>query len=144
MLLSPDMIHLAIKLATDAFREANLFIDLSWTASAPAASPAAVSSTDDDPGDKPDFFLSGHRSASPGTMVDGGSGGGSGVGGGNIVSGSAIHSPSLNSSYTNRSGSLPRPISPSPSLTSDKLEQDFQVLRPGIRWEAFFFFHKKR
>lgn len=39
---------------------------------------------------------------------------------------SALHSPSLNSSHTGRSGSLPRPISPSPSLTSDKLEQDFQ------------------
>jgi hypothetical protein len=33
----------------------------------------------------------------------------------------------LNSSLNNRSGSLPRPTSPSPSLTSDKLEQDFQV-----------------
>lgn len=38
------------------------------------------------------------------------------------------HSPSLNSSH--RSGSLPRPLSPSPSLTSDKNEQDFQVSLP--------------
>lgn len=60
-------------------------------------------------------------------MVDGGGGGGSSSsGGGAMAPASALHSPSLNSSHTGRSGSLPRAISPSPSLTSDKLEQDFQ------------------
>ncbi|XP_046655109.1 calcium-dependent secretion activator-like isoform X6 [Daphnia pulicaria] len=59
------------------------------------------------------------RSVSPGL--------GPGTDGGTSNSTSATlpaHSPSLNSSH--RSGSLPRPLSPSPSLTSDKNEQDFQ------------------
>lgn len=57
------------------------------------------------------------RSVSPGVgVVDGGQ-----------TTTLPAHSPSLNSSHTTRSGSLPRPLSPSPSLTSDKNEQDFQV-----------------
>lgn len=47
--------------------------------------------------------------------------------GGNTPANLPAHSPSLNSSHTTRSGSLPRPASPSPSLTSDKNEMDFQV-----------------
>ena len=65
-----------------------------------------------------------NRSASPGSgyhqqqMVDGS----------NATAMASQHSPSLNSSsHTMRSGSLTRPMSPSPSLTSDKVEQDFQV-----------------
>ena len=83
------------------------------------------------------------RAPSPGYQQQGGMGMGGmqqqqqqlGGGGGHMVDGSNTtlashhqHSPSLNSSsHTMRSGSLTRPMSPSPSLTSDKVEQDFQV-----------------
>lgn len=94
-----------------------------------------------------------HRAPSPGYQQQGGVGMGGvqqqqlGGMGGQMVDGSNTtlaslhqHSPSLNSSsHTMRSGSLTRPMSPSPSLTSDKVEQDFQVSEQfhpyEMRWD---------